>query len=126
MNESIKKLIEGGKWQPIELYDENKIYEYVLGQHQDNKWIRSVKKYGASGWYFSSVDKGYAQQRTEPPTHYRFYPDDRLATALELAVDFLEHMPEALENPKITVANLVEVSEYILKQIQAIAEATND
>jgi hypothetical protein len=98
MDESIRKLIDDGRWQPIEgaPKDENGyiILQDLTPDHAGRvslpffgRWSTKVSRFVAGG-----SAKGI-------PTHFRPLPDDRLSNALEVAVAALNYEEVDLEDP---------------------------
>jgi hypothetical protein len=116
MSDAIKKLIESGKWQPIDdaPYDDilvkggNVVGEINNVMHKCDCSVVRNKDYGSP----DCRDVDSYSVWIDGATHFRPLPDDRLANALQVAV-------EALKAASNTCANA-------FLEIKTIAEKTNE
>lgn len=92
MHESIKKLIEDGKWRDISESPRNESW-FLAKETPDEHY------YAACFYGFADEDNmeptwqakcGQPVVTCPEPTHFRALPDDRLAIALQVAVEALE------------------------------------
>lgn len=126
MSDAIKKLIESGKWQPIEKLprDEDSCYLILDGDKID---VDSYKTafYDAKDdlWLFNAEYEISHDDVIEQSVEF-IKPDDRLANALEIAVEALNKI-RAEERSGATSAELSIIAGDGVIKMQTIAEATN-
>jgi hypothetical protein len=125
MTPEIQRLIEDGRWQPIE--NAPKDADILLLGEQ----CHAVAYWWVNEWSPCSVlssDSELDCGLSFEPTHFRPLPDNRLADALEVAVRALQNQQEWLEDlilaklePACTKDNLREIKKA-LAEIKTIAE----
>lgn len=114
MNEAIKKIIEGGKWQPI-----------ANASRDGNKFLAKTELgdiiiawYDRGKYLITSGGQVSDSHKSNEIVYWMPLPDDRLANVLEIAVEALKDIV-GQDNVNVYLSAIVSSS---IQQIKAIVE----